>query len=170
MDATEHLKDCVWTKPDSYGGFSPDGDYLIYSQNRDSCAIERSNYECIFKDLKTLDEKHQTETTEPFVYDFRARHWAVGWIEYILVKQNAPDEILQAAGEIICALSDYSIYNEGHASELEWDEAASYWNRSSVSDRLIFIKDSKCNDSIFAARHDYLPQDDSGALLDWLRD
>ena len=158
MHAIEHLEETKWIKPESYAGFSPDGDYLIYSQHRDSDCLSRSNYRRILEDLLKLDGKHQTDDTECFVYDFRASHWAVGWVEYILVKQDAPEEIKQAAGEIICALSDYPVYDESDWTELEHEEISNYWEGLSVNERMQYCKEN--NVSIFAARKDYIPEND----------
>lgn len=154
MNAIEHLEKNKWVHPDSYYGHEPDG-YCIAGQSRDSDALERSNYECIFKDLLALNEKLQGYNDEPFVYDFRARHWAVGWVETIIVTTNAPDELKHFAGEILCALSDYPVYNDEHFSELEYNEANAYWHDMSVSERIELCK--KANQSIFSARREYPP-------------
>ena len=77
-----------WETPDSYGGFNPVGDIVVYSQNRDSSILDESNYEQIFKHLKetikNLDSPIYIEDDErsefDWVYDFRAGHWACGWV------------------------------------------------------------------------------------------
>ena len=155
MNAIEHLQDTVWKHPSDYAGFSPDGDYVIYVRNRDSSILENSNYDRIFQDLQKLDEKHQTDDTESFVYDFRAGHWAVGWVEYLLVSKDAPDEILQAAGETICALSDYPVYDETDYSDRQFNEICQYWENMSTSERIEYCADN--DTSIFAARSDAIP-------------
>ena len=78
-----------WTTPKYYFGDDPVDDYLIYSRNRDSKIYENSNYERVLEDLKKLDEKGE------YVYDWRANHWACGWIEYIMIKPDAPDTIIE---------------------------------------------------------------------------
>ena len=168
--AREILGERTWKHPCDYGGFSPDGDYLIATQNRDSDALDRSNYRRIFADLGALSYDERDESGRPPVYDFRAGHWACGWVEYLLVRHDAPDALLIAAAEIVAALSDYPVYDDEDYSELEYSEVSDYWQRMSVRDRAEAITRSRCGASIFAARRDYLPSDDTGALFDSLRD
>jgi len=185
MNAIEHLESVKWERPSHYAGFSPDGDYLIVSQHRESGSIDRSNYTCAFKQLQELcadlpappDEpdtdsfprrRDRSQRSEGWVYDFRASHPLVGWIEYLLVRADAPDNVLEAAGEIICSLADYPILDENHHSELEWEECADYWARMSVRDRMEILKDS--GTSMFAARRDEMPHDDNGYIFEQLRD
>lgn len=167
MLAIEHLQETVWKHPANYGGHSPEGHYCIYSQNRDSDSVTRSNYRKILEELKSLDKLHNVED-EPSVYDFRAGHWACGWVEYIIVRNDAPQIILECAGEFICAIADYPVYDDEDHSELQLTEAAQYWQTLSVKERAELIRDTQCGASIFAARRDELPADDSGALLERL--
>ena len=104
MNTQDTLNEVKWTHPSEYHGFSPDGDYLIYSQNRDSSICEEVNYELIFSELKRLDKEN--------AYDFRASHWACGWIEYILIKKDSPQPLKDKAAEIIQSLSDYPILDD----------------------------------------------------------
>ena len=157
-----------WEHPSDYGGHSPDGDYVIAGQSRDSSALERSNYTCI---LKALNEKlaEVAPDDDESVYDFRAGHWACGWVETIILKASAPQAVITLAEEIICALADYPVVDEEHFCELEHDEANEYWANESVSGRIDIIKQSGSSVSIFAARRDYVPSDDSGAIDEWVR-
>ena len=41
-----------------------------------------------------------------WVYDFRAGHWACGWVEYILVRKDAPQSVIDAAIEVIGSMED----------------------------------------------------------------
>lgn len=158
----EHLT--VWEHSRDYGGYSPDGEYVITSQHRDSDALERSNYARILEDLSKLAAEHGAPDS---VYDWRAGHWAVGWVEYIMVKPDAPSAVLQAAVEIVCALEDYPVYDESDWSELEYTEACDYWVCMSVADRVDAIHHSHSRASIFSARRDDLPSDD-GHLFEYL--
>ena len=114
MNAIEHLEECKWVRPPYYGGYSPDGDYCSYSRARDSEILANTNYERILEDLVALAEGFpppdgDDEYESPWVEDFRAGHWAVGWVEHIIVRADSPEPILQAAGEIYCALQDLSL-------------------------------------------------------------
>ncbi|MDE2022560.1 MAG: hypothetical protein KGI71_06655 [Patescibacteria group bacterium] len=169
--AREILAAQAWKHPDSYGGFSPEGDYLIVSQHRDSDALTRSNYRSVMRILEgeSYDSGHSGELAadRPPVYDWRARHWAVGWIEYIMVRADAPETTLIAAAEILAALADYPVVDESDYSELEFSEACDTWEHATIADRVEWCRE--CGISIFAARRSELPQDDNGALYETLR-
>lgn len=183
--ALKRLAESKWEHPRHYAGFSPDGDYLIVVQHRDSDACTRSNYLCAFRELQEvirrggLDDPPEERVTDAFpsrdeisprsagwVYDFRAGHPCVGWIEYLLVRADAPMDVLLAAGDILCSLDDYPVLNEDHFSELEWEEAAAFWESLSIRERLGMLRDTGI--PCFAARHDYLPADPSGMLFERL--
>ncbi len=185
MDAIEHLEARKWEHPSDYGGFSPDGDYVVLSRGRDSGPAENSNYICAYNELTKLCEKFEppevdeddprdvdwrnrwTERTNGWVYDFRAAHWACGWVEYLMVRDDAPDEIKQAAGEIVCALEDYPILDDEDFSERENELMQDRWNDMPTKERLRMFIDVKAECSIFAARHDQYPDD--WRVQDWLR-
>jgi hypothetical protein len=163
MDAIEHLAETAWKTPDYYGGFNPVGDYVIVSRHRDSDLNAESNWEVACRDLQAVDHDSGEFDSRPPVYTFRAGHWAVGWVEYLLVRPDAPEETLVKAGEIICALADYPILDESDLSEREWEAATESWRNFSVRDRAELIK-RVGNCSIFAARRDTIPQEDDGEL------
>ena len=107
----------------------------------------------------------QDPNEENCVYTFTASHWACGWIEYLMIDKNAPDNILQVAGEIICALSDYPVFNDEKYSELQYNSVFEYWENLPLADRFQLCKD--CNVNIFQARHeDQLPCEVEQYLID----
>ena len=169
------LAHCAWERPSDYGGFSPDGDYLVFSTHRDAGSVTRSNYESAGEALHCEpfsaspwdDDFEERFADRPAVYDFRAGHWAVGWIEYMLVRKDAPDEVLIEAAEMLAALEDYPVLNEDHLSELEWNEACEAWERMSLRDRIQLCRENEV--SIFAARRDEFPPDDGGGVFEVLR-
>lgn len=169
MRASEHLPETAWKQPSDYGGFSPVGDYCIMSQHRDSDALTRSNWECACKQLgaEPFDDGHyimsDTEyDARPMVYHWRARHWAVGWVECLMVRPDAPDDTLESAGEILCSLESYPVLDDDHFSALECHEACEMWAASSLANRLHYIRDTGI--SIFAIRRDDMPSDDCGTI------
>lgn len=168
-----HLK--LWTRPDNYAGPNWNDWYAVLGQHRDSDALARSNWTCATKILNDLAEKIDapeiTDEGEQMscVQEVRDSHWAVGWIETLLVHKDAPAAILEAANKIREDLEDYPALNEDHWSNLEYEEACETWEQMSVRDRAELIKESRCGASIFAARRAELPQDDSGSLLERLR-
>jgi hypothetical protein len=161
----------LWEHPRDYGGFSPDGDYILLARTRDSSALDRSNWTCICADLDALayDDGDDGFADRPKVYHWRAGHWACGWVEYLMLRHDADQQTLDRAHEIACALESYPVFNEDHFSELEYTEAAEYWERMSVRERYDAIKFADCGASIFAARRAELPHDDSGSLFEYLR-
>jgi hypothetical protein len=169
MNAIEHLEHLVWKRPDSYGGFSPDGDYCVLSRTRDSLLLDESNWDAACNSLcaEAYDEGQCGFIDRPNVYHWRAGHWACGWVEYLMVRADAPESIREEAGEIVCSLADYPILNESDYSDREFNAVCNYWEHCSVSDRVDYLQ--RAGLSIFAARRDTLPED-CGRLFDTLRE
>jgi len=166
MDTLDILEEHKWQTPDSYFGFNPVGDYVIYTQTRDSSILEEVNYKRILEDLKAEAEKHpeppETEGAEewlPWVYDWRASHWACGWVEYIMIRKDSPQAILDMAGEILCALADYPCYDESAWSDAEYEAMADYWESLSIRDRVRDYGDQV--ESPFQLRHGLFDVGDS---------
>jgi hypothetical protein len=175
------LNERKWEYPGDYGGFSPVDDVVIAGQSRDSDCLERSNYETIFDHLKTTEETlsfqfpdefekaYALNDGDLFIYDYRAGHWAVGWVETMLMSQHAPDCLQMEVVSVLNALADYPVFDDSHFSELEWTESNDYWADLSVGDRVEIIQEHGGN--IFSARYDHLTEnaDPNGMVLDYLR-
>lgn len=170
----------VWETPSDYGGYDPVGHYGVLAQHRDSDAVARSNWLIAcqrlaeiagvpVEDLAYAGGWDAGVEKAPGVYHWRAGHWAVGWVEYLMVRPDAPQAVLEAAQAIKDEIAEYPILDEDHFSKLEWTERCDYWASMSVRHRATVIKDSGCDVSLFAARRDELPRDDSGRLEEWLR-
>lgn len=82
----------------------------------------------------------------------REGHWAVGWVEWIGIHQDAQGA-LQKAEKILAGLEDYPVVDEVDWSALEDAEATEYW--LSCSTRHRFELRQEAGDSIFAARPDH---------------
>lgn len=164
MNAIEHLESVKWAHPDSYGGFSPDGDYMILSRTRDSDILSESNWAVACESLKAeaYDGGADRFDVRPVVYHWRAGHWACGWIEYLCVRADAPESALTAAGEIVCSLADYPVLSDDDFSEREWNAMCESWEHGSIRDRVEWLQ--YAGQCIFSARRDALPEDDTGAL------
>lgn len=168
-----------WETPGDYGGFDPVGHYGVIGQNRDSDALARSNWQVACQWLAEaagIDAVPELEggfggdpNDAPPVYTWRAGHWAVGWVEYLMVRPDASEAVLEAAQAIKDSLSDYPVLDDEHYSNLEYAERCDYWAGMSVRHRAEVIKESGADVSIFAARREELPCDDSGRLEEWLR-
>ena len=81
-------------------------------------------------------------------------------------------EALKVAEEWCCTLAQYPVANDEHYSELQWTEAAEYWERMSIKERLNVLEQTvnrrENRVSIFATRRDELPDDDDGSLFEYL--
>ena len=156
----EHLKNLKaltrWTMPDSYCGAEWPEYFVFLSQTRDSDALTRSNFEC---GLEVLGGESET------IHVVREGHWAVGWVEWIAIHESYAKAILKA-DELLCKLSDYPVLNESHFSELEHSEAENQWQQMPIKYRVELCQDAGI--SIFAARHDWIPQCDNGYIYESL--
>jgi len=146
----------VWETPDSYFGFDPVGDFVIIGRSRDSSIMENVNYDEVFDDLQKLEQELdiESEDGEPFVYDYRANHWAVGWVETVLIKKEAPDALQARAYETLAALADYPCIDDSKYSDAQYEEMESYWEREGLWERIQWCEEAGA--SIFAARVDCL--------------
>lgn len=117
----------LWTMPSNYAGAVwPNYYSSSVGQSRDSDALERSNFECM---LKSLGGESET------VIVVRESHWAVGWVEWIAI--HADDgRALEIADKVAVDLEDYPVINEDHWSDLEWNEAADYWDSMSPREKV----------------------------------
>ena len=148
MQYLDVLKENAWSTPDDYLGHNPEGDYVIYCRHRDSTILDDVNYGIICKELGAVDDDY----TAP-VYTFRASHWAVGWVEYVIVRKDAPEETLETASGFICSLADYpSLDDEAYSSE-QYHAVQDYWASQSVRERVYWC--AEAGESIFSARRDY---------------
>ena len=112
--------------------------------------------------IKELEGPEYVEDDEDsaldWVYDFRASHWAVGWVEHIMVRDDAPESVISTAADIIAAIEDYPVYDESHYSELQQIETDEFWSQCNLRDRIYYCNQMEI--SIFAARRDYAPSGD----------
>lgn len=143
-----------WTLPDNYVGARWPNWYVFLGQHRDSDTLTRSNFICGLREIGG-----ETETVKVI----RENHWAVGWVEWIGIRRD-DETALRKADEIKAALDDYPVVDESHWSEMEMEEAAEYWAQMPVRERAEYYC-KPCGVSIFAARRDYLPEDNSGDLI-----
>ncbi len=92
-------------------------DWLVaLRQNRDSDDIDRSNWMCITEEFARLFENEQNED---WAIE-RESHWAVGWVEALLVRPGTP--AADWAQQIADRLADYPVFDDEHHSMLEFDE------------------------------------------------
>lgn len=154
MDAREHLK--LWTRPDCYIGAEWPEYYVVIGQHRDSDRVTRSNFRVAKKQLEAIEAKYPewinpTDGDTAMLVNPYESHWAVGHVEWLGVHKDSPQELLDAAGEIVCSIADYPILDESDWSELEYEETVTYWENMSIRERLYYT--DKAGLSCFAVRH-----------------
>lgn len=160
MKNLEHLENLRalkrWEMPDSYFGAEWPEYFVFLGQHRDSDALSRSNFECGLRELGG-----ESET----VIVVRERHCAVGWVEWIAIHESNVEAIIKA-DEMSCAIESYPVLDESHFSELEWDEAQTQWEMMPLKYRVELCAEAEV--SIFAARRDSIPSEDSGFIYERL--
>lgn len=123
-----------WTLPDSYAGPEYPDYYLFLGQHRDSSCLDRSNFR---SGLKIIGG--ETETVRVICDG----HWAVGWIEYILIHESDADA-LAMADEILGAIEEYPVVVESDFCELEREEADDIWRYCyTPAERIEYIRKNR---------------------------
>lgn len=97
---------------------------IVYTHNRDSGIMERSNARVIHRLLETyLNDDCQV---------FEANHWACGWVSgYLMLIWDADGNItpwFKEYAEAVIAMEDYPILDEMDHSELENEDANQTWS------------------------------------------
>lgn len=146
-----------WQRAENYWGETYYDYLVLLGQHRDSDALQRSNFQCALELLGGEGDG---------VLVARAGHWAVGWVESLLIHGDAKDKV--AIGEEIEeSLSRYPVLNDEHYSELESGEIMEYWEREPLRWRVELCQSAGV--TAFAARHNDAPYTYS-ELYDYLRD
>ena len=113
-----------WERQSNYWGFNPEADVLVYSVHRDSDLIDVSNFHALEKKLMEFDDKEGREQyTESPVYSWRAKHFVVGWIDYLMLSSDAFERLKAYANHLLIEIQEYSILDEEDLAnrELEAD-------------------------------------------------
>lgn len=101
-----------------YWGDRPDW-LVVLARTRDSGALERSNFEC----AETL---LRAEAADDVAVE-RSSHWAVGWVDYIVINPANQKLVEFAQENIIDAMESYPVLDESHFSNEETEEANQVW-------------------------------------------
>lgn len=156
-----------WIRPNCYVGQTWEGWLVFLGRTRDSDLLTSHNFETALERLEEVNADHPTEDTRT-VFAVSESHWAVGWVEWIAIHPSNTRAVA-LANELADDLDGYPILDEDRYSDKEWEAASESWASLSVRDRYELIKRSG-NCSVFAARHDYMPDDDriQEILRGWL--
>lgn len=165
-----------WVRPSNYIGKSWYGWYSVIGHHRDSDILTESNYDCVKELLLPLNTEigiedddarnstyfdSQNHTTAlNTVEENRCHHWAVGWIESLMIHESNT-AALERAEEIMKGLEDdYPVLDDEDFSRREDEAQQEAWGWMSVRDRVKCIqKYARENTSVFAARRGECPSD-----------
>jgi hypothetical protein len=149
----EHLT--LWKYPRDYFGADWSDYYILSGQHRDSDALAQSNFRSFLSALKTKAEQlGASEVPNPdFASDPKedeaipaytvacASHWAVGWVETLLVHRDAHPGLLEWADQQLARMEGYPVFDEHDFCELESEQADQTWRECyRVQDRIEYIR------------------------------
>lgn len=126
---------------------------------RDSDILEESNFAAATKTLQETGPEGEDWENHRF------GHWGCGWLEILIVRPET--KAAEMAEEMEAALSDYPVLDDDDYSRREWEATYEAWERSTVAERVRLLQEAG-RESIFAARRDEFPQDDSGYISERL--
>jgi len=105
-----------WKGADNYSGDDYSDYYIVVGQNRDSNYEDQSNF---IVTMKRLGGENSSD-----VIIVHARHWLVGWIELLLVHENAKEK-LELAKQILTEIDEEMILDWDNYQDLKSDEVDS---------------------------------------------
>lgn len=129
-----------------YFGDRPDW-LIAYTQHRDSDTLSRSNWTSF---VEALGGESDTVAIE------RSNHWAVGWVEYLVIDPTDAARIAEAE-RLLARLEDYPVLDEMAWSNLEQDEYHEAWKDYGKSD---FVRGLVREFGLSDAAEELLDQDD----------
>jgi len=115
-----------WKYPSNYMGTDYEGYYILYSMNRDSDYLTVSNFETILKlfediGVNVVEDYDMSSDKHPSVINVRMKHWLVGWIDTIMIHEDASSVIWDQVESINNSLSDYPVLDDDDFYQKESD-------------------------------------------------
>jgi hypothetical protein len=172
MYQPKHLK--LWKHPECYIGATWEDYYSVIGMHRDSPLLDVHNFgevktalEAKIAEIGATHVNEGQDNEQPFLINPYESHWAVSHIEWLGLHKDSPESLLQLADELLDKLADYPILNEESFSEKEWDAANETWASLPLQERVELCQ--KYHICIFAARHDCIPQADTGGIFEYCR-
>jgi len=134
-------------------------DWLVVATlHRDADCLSRSNYRCFVELLggkKSAGSKGSQEISDTVAIE-EANHWAVGWIQYLIIAPTAADKIA-IAEKYLAELEDYPVLDESDFSDLETEEADQVWRDCyRPKERIAYIRNSSRGEFEFRSFADLL--------------
>lgn len=122
-----------WKSASNYMGEEYPDYYVLIGQNRDSNYMDRANFD---EALEALGGESET------VKVIRSGHWAVGWVEVILIHESDKEHI-KIGEEIQDSLSDYPVLSDERYYSYEAKEVNDYWMSAGLRERIRLCQDCK---------------------------
>lgn len=124
--------------------FGENATWLIaYTTQRDADCLDESNFAFIERELRSLPEFKSWQGDEEPITTERFSHWAVGWIDYLIINPefSAGIELTEKLRE---KLEDYPCLDEEDWSQRESDAANRIWRECyPVKDRVEYIRKNR---------------------------
>ena len=102
------LEDNRWKKCENYYGPDLSNYFLISQVYKDDSVRVMANHDAIIEDLEAIAQTHN------YGYDFinveRGKHWSCGWVEFLCLRDDSPEELLKKAVDYM--ESDCYVYNK----------------------------------------------------------
>jgi len=142
-------------------------DWLVAcTTSRDADCLDRSNWRSFIKALggtgEQTGQKGSADITDDVAIE-EANHWAVGWVQYLLISPRAGD-LISKAEEIIAGLDGYPVVDEDDFSELEWSEYCEFFERDAQGE---FARDLGRKFELCDAARDVLENAPTETLREW---
>lgn len=130
-----------WTRPDCYMGASwPEYYSAGFGRSRDSDCLEESNFEAVLAALDSVEyDEDEWDGHSPYLV-VSENHWAVGWVEWIAIHEDA-EKHLMMADSLREAANDYPVIDESDYCERESEAANRVWSDCYYpSERIEYIR------------------------------
>lgn len=146
----ERLK--LWERPPHYVGYDWRNWYPVISQVPTSGdLLAESNFATALERLEAVASEGSNEIAEvdcdmesepvACVQTAHERHWAVSWVETVMVHKNAPQAVIGEADAIVKALDSYPVLDEDDWSCREWGWFSEQWDSMSVKERVELVQE-----------------------------
>jgi hypothetical protein len=170
-------------RPSDYAGMQWDGYVPFMFNTGQSHSMDKHNYNTTKQVLMRwfCSESDVNETNQPdrqmhHLEEAENGHWACGYINYILLSENAPDELVISVAKILDVIEDNAMLDSDAYTDWEYEAICKLWSEDiSERDKTDMLKKCKFTDEEIA---EYINKpfddvnnfEDSGMLFDYLRE
>jgi hypothetical protein len=121
-----------WKYDSNYVGEDYSEYYVVLTKHRDSDLIQESNFDCVQRDI----EAGFIDSTEVI----RLNHWAVGWVELLLIHESNLEALIEADRIVYKLESIYPIFDEDDYTQRVYDTACEIWDNAPEWEREEFCE------------------------------